>query len=221
MQGEAVPDQVSPEASVHLSEQAYRHILEAILSGRMPAGAPIQERRLAAEVGVSRSPMRDALGRLSGEGLLMRSSGGVLAVRAISLGDYLQSLDMRLLVEPSAAALAVRSIEAEELRRLDETLRAIESSEEVPPEARITFDDELHETIARRSGNGFMERTLREMRRYTTLYERQAGRAGGVQEDMAEHRAIADALGARDSEGAHRAMEAHLAGIRQRILRQF
>ncbi|MFD2238113.1 GntR family transcriptional regulator [Aureimonas populi] len=204
-----------------LADQAYRHILNAILSGRMPAGTPVQERRLASQLGVSRSPMRDALGRLAGEGLVVRGNTGALTVRAISLRDYLQSLDMRMLVEPSAAALCAESLDAGDLRRLAAALAAIEAAPDAAPEARLAFDDDLHETIARRCGNPFMERTLREMRRYTTIYERQAGRIGASQADAKEHGAILESLAERSSAGARRAMEQHLKAIRERVLQEF
>jgi len=55
-----------------LADAAYRTVLQKILTHELPGGSVIQERKLAEAMGVSRSPMRDALGRLEGEGLLVR-----------------------------------------------------------------------------------------------------------------------------------------------------
>lgn len=204
-----------------LSEQAYRHILAAILSARLAAGTPIQERRLAAEIGLSRSPLRDAIGRLAGEGMLVRSNTGALIIRAISLSDYLQSLDMRVLVEPSAAALAARSIPQTDLDRLGASLSRLEAEDDPSREALAAFDDDLHATVASRSGNAFMMRMLTEMRRYTTLYESQTGRRPLRNADGPEHRDILAALATGTATEAADAMRRHLEGIRQRILQQF
>ncbi|ALN75143.1 GntR family transcriptional regulator [Aureimonas sp. AU20] len=214
-------DHLQNEETGSLSEQAYRHILSGILSARLAAGTPIQERRLAAEIGLSRSPLRDALGRLAGEGLLVRGNTGALTIRAISLSDYLQSLDMRTLVEPSAAALAARAIGEDDLQRLDAGLSSLEAEADPSREALAAFDDDLHGTIASRSGNPFMERVLSEMRRYTTLYESQTGRRPLRNADGPEHRNLLTALTSRNSEDAAEAMRHHLEGIRRRILERF
>lgn len=213
--------QEQDEATTHLSERAYRHILSDILSARLPAGAPIQERRIAAEIGLSRSPLRDALGRLAGEGLLVRGNTGALKVRAISLQDYLQSLDMRALVEPSAAALAAGAIEAEDLERLKTAFEKLGRLENPERDELVAFDDDLHGTLAARSGNPFMQRVLTEMRRYTTIYERQAGRRPPSNFDRAEHQAILDGLLANAPARTGEAMRHHIAAIRQRVLEQF
>ncbi|MGO7199991.1 GntR family transcriptional regulator, partial [Rhizobium ruizarguesonis] len=72
-----------------LADETYRSLLADILSARLAGGSVVQQRRLATKHAVSRSPMRHALGRLEGEGLLVRNEKGVLSVRVISLKDYL------------------------------------------------------------------------------------------------------------------------------------
>ncbi|GJD49609.1 HTH-type transcriptional repressor RspR [Methylobacterium crusticola] len=208
----------APAAS--LSERAYRSVLADILAGRLAAGAIIQERRLAAGIGVSRSPLRDALGRLEGAGLLVRRPGGALTVRAVSLEEYLQSLDLRALVEPTAAALACRAIAPADLARLDRKLSRIEADDEPAPESVWDFDDDLHETVARASRNPFIAETLAEMHRYTVIYERQRG-SGRLKPGTRDHRDILAALAARDEDAAREATLRHLRRIRRRMLAQF
>src|SRR5580658_8695093 len=93
-----------------LAEAAYQTVLAKILAHELPGGSVIQERKLAEAMGISRTPMRDALGRLEGEGLLVRLTDRLLAVRVITLQDYLHSLDVRAMIEPQAAAHASRKI---------------------------------------------------------------------------------------------------------------
>lgn len=207
-------------ASVSLSERAYRSVLSDILAGRLSAGAVIQERRLAAEIGVSRSPLRDALGRLEGAGLLVRREAGALTVRTVSLQDYLHSLDLRALVEPTAAALACRTISADDVARLDAKLAAIEGEDEPPRASVWDFDNDLHETIARASRNPFIAATLSEMHRYTVIYERQKGSAP-VKPGTQDHRDILSALARRDEGAAREAALRHLHDIRKRALHPF
>ncbi|MBN7804457.1 GntR family transcriptional regulator [Agrobacterium rosae] len=200
-----------------LADETYRALLEEILSAQLAGGAVVQERRLAARLGVSRSPMRDALGRLEGQGLLVRNAKGVLTVRIVTLGDYLNSVAMRMLVEPSAAAQACRGIAVETVAELFAMLEVIEAEPDPDAEFVWKFDDVLHQGIADASGNPFMADTILQMRRYTTIFERQrklAQRKPG----LADHRGILRALMDRDADAARTAMTLHLDRVRQNVL---
>lgn len=205
----------------NLSEKAYRHILSEILDARLAAGTPIQERRIAEEIGVSRSPLRDALGRLAGEGLLVRGNTGILAVRALSLQDYLQTLEMRALVEPAAASLAATAVAAADIARLETEMARLETTDDLQETDLLRFDDDLHAVIASYCSNPFMMRYLQDMRRYTTLYERQTKWWATLHVDNGEHREILTALALRAPEQAADAMRRHLSGIRRRVLQRF
>jgi len=208
-------DDVVTEKS--LADETYDTLLEEILSAQLAGGTVVQERRLAERLGVSRSPMRDALGRLEGQGLLVRNAKGVLIVRVITLADYLNSIAVRLLLEPAGAALAAESIPPETIAHLVELLEAIDADPDPEPTVVWAFDDALHDGIATASGNPFMAATIRQMRRYTTIFERQrklAQRKPG----LSDHQAILEALGARNAEAARVAMAAHLDQVRKNVL---
>lgn len=200
-----------------LADETYCALLEDILSAQLAGGAVVQERRLAARLGVSRSPMRDALGRLEGQGLLVRNAKGVLTVRVITLADYLNSIAMRLLVEPSAAAQACASIATETVKELDRMLDEMAAQADPDPIFVWKFDDALHQGIAEASGNPFMAETILQMRRYTTIFERQrklAQRKPG----LVDHRGILRALLSRNADAARAAMTLHLERVRQNVL---
>ncbi|THV17410.1 GntR family transcriptional regulator [Rhizobium rhizophilum] len=200
-----------------LADETYRSLLEEILSAQLSGGAVIQERRLALRLGVSRSPMRDALGRLEGQGLLVRNAKGVLTVKVITLADYLNSIAVRLLIEPSAAAQACNAISTETLQTLRGMLEAIDADPDPAPAFIWEFDDALHNGIASASGNRFLADIIGQMRRYTTIFERQrklAQRKPG----LADHQAILTALNERDGEAARSAMTQHLEHIRRNVL---
>ncbi|ALA16867.1 MULTISPECIES: GntR family transcriptional regulator [unclassified Chelatococcus] len=200
-----------------LADNVYRAVLGDILSCRLPGGSVIQERKLAAALGVSRSPMRDALNRLEGEGMLVRLTERLLTVRVITLQDYLHSLDLRALVEPQAAALATPRITDEEIKRLDTLLTTLEDTQEPTAEQHWTFDDALHGTLAERSGNPFLARTIHEMRRYTKIFERQTVPMR-LSAGLVDHRKLVTALAARDADKVKAAMAEHIRKVRKRTL---
>jgi DNA-binding GntR family transcriptional regulator len=203
-----------------LADTAYRTVLGMILTHELPGGSVIQERKLAESMGISRTPMRDALGRLEGEGLLVRLTHRLLAVRVITLEDYLHSLDVRALIEPQAAALAVKALTADEIAALEAELTALEKTAQPPHDMHWGFDDRLHETIAERSGNPFLAKLIREMRRYTKIFERQTVPAR-YKPGVDDHRRILKALAAAKPEDARKAMAEHIRQVRKRILDAF
>ncbi|HEX8047693.1 GntR family transcriptional regulator [Rhizobium sp.] len=213
-------DRLNNEGEASLADETYRLLLADILSARLAGGSVVQQRRLASKHAVSRSPMRHALGRLEGEGLLVRNDKGVLCVRVITLKDYLDSLAMRMLLEPSAIALAAPHMAEEELTPLSVMLDAIEAEPDPDPELVWQFDDALHGSIAAASGNPFMAATIGEMRRYTTIFERQMA-VVRAKPGVTEHRAILGALLAHDSDASRQAMSRHLEAVRQGVLTNY
>lgn len=213
-------DDVHTVESGKLAEGAYRSVLNDIIRCALPGGTVIQERKLAQALGVSRSPMRDALNRLEGEGLLVRLTERLLTVRVITLEDYLHSLDVRALIEPQAAALATPRITDGELDRLDSMLQAIETAAEPTREQHWAFDELLHGTLADRSGNPFLAKTIREMRRYTEIFERQTVPAR-ISPGAGDHRALLVALRERRPDRVKSAMTAHIRNVRKRTLAGF
>ena len=200
-----------------LAETAYRIVLAKVLAHELAGGSVIQERKLADAMGISRTPMRDALGRLEGEGLLVRLTDRLLAVRVITLQDYLHTLDVRAMVEPQAAALAARHLRPDDATRLQTQLAALEASAEPADALHWAFDADLHETIAELSGNPFLAKTVREMRRYTTIFERQTVPPRS-KPGLADHQRIVDALASGKPERARDAMADHIRNVRKRTL---
>ena len=208
----------APGDQEKLADAAYRDLLAKILSHELPGGAVIQERKLAQAMGVSRTPMRDALARLEGLGLLVRLTDRLMAVRVITLQDYLHSLDVRAMLEPQAAAHAAKSVTSAEIaefhRELDALSRHVGDGVET---LHWRFDDLLHDTIAERSGNPILREVIGAMRRYTKIFELQTvplrGRPG-----LDDHRRLIDALATGRPEKARDAMAEHIRNVRKRAL---
>ena len=97
---------------------AYDDVLERIVSRELPCRTVIQERKLAESLGVSRIPMREAVGRLEGEGWRVRLTDRLLSVKVVTRDEYLQVLPVRRLLETRAVVLATPRIQKDELKRL-------------------------------------------------------------------------------------------------------
>jgi DNA-binding GntR family transcriptional regulator len=94
-----------------LTDRVYQILREHVCSGRLPSGQPLQEATLAAQLGVSRTPVRDALGRLASEGLL-DTQGRSLIVPSLSEADVNDIYELRLLLEPEALRQVALRVEA-------------------------------------------------------------------------------------------------------------
>ena len=204
--------------SERLADTAYRALLEKILGHEMPGGSVIQERKLAQSMEISRTPMREALGRLEAEGLLVRLTDRLMSVRVITLEDYLQSLDVRALIEPQAAFLAARNMTPEDVQRLRNELDVLAGHEDRGSDAlHWRFDDLLHDMIGQKSGNPFLAETITKMRRYTKIFERQTvppRHKPGIE----DHRRILDALAGQRPEKARDLMAEHIRNVRRGAL---
>jgi len=208
------------DSDASLSDEVYKAMLRDILATRLPGGHPVQQRRLAEHYQVSRSPMRHAISRLEGEGLLIRNGKAGLVVRIVTLKDYLDSLTMRELLEPQAASLAAVNGDNDALGALRSDFAALCEDAAPDPETVWAFDHALHGYIAARSGNPFMNSVIGEMRRYTTIFERQLP-VVRAKPGMQEHGEVLEALENRDADTARDAMNRHLRVVREGVMRNY
>ncbi len=204
--------------SPRLTEVAYRQLLEMILNGTLEAGAIVQERRLAKALSVSRTPLRDALFRLEGEGFLIRRGEGALQVKTVTLEDYSHALRVRITLEREAARLAAGNLPAARLAAIRARIDAILAAADAPDGPHPTradldeVDDMLHDAIASASGNPLLADLIRQVRLRSRLFglERRPTR---IQQIGAEHLALLDALASGDPAAAAQAMERHLGNV--------
>lgn len=208
----------STAGAPRLTEVAYRQLLDMILNGALEAGAIVQERRLAKALSVSRTPLRDALFRLEGEGFLIRRGEGALQVKTVTLEDYTHALRVRITLEREAARLAAGNLPTAHLLAIRGRIEAILAAAQAadgPQPTRADLDevdDMLHDAIAAASGNPLLADLIRSVRLRSRLFglERRPSR---IQQIGAEHLALLDALGAGDPVAAAQAMERHLGNV--------
>src|SRR5690554_5908523 len=112
-----------------LAEQAYHHIRGLLLDGFVEAGAVVGIDSIAVTLGVSQTPIREALARLEGDRLVVRlRNGRYAAAPAMSLGDYAHLYHTRLLLEPAAAALAAQNRSEQTIADLKQSIKRMNSA---------------------------------------------------------------------------------------------
>lgn len=198
------------------SNAAYDSILEAILSGGFPGGTALSERRLGEELGLSRTPVREALSRLEAEGFVLRR-GRASIVRTVSVQEFLEILHLRHLLEVEAVGLACGRLPAEELARLRGMMEQADDPAAIAPEEHRALDDEFHRGIARHSGSGLLADTIMQLRQRTRMFNLKRIPERFMPGRL-EHLVILDALEAGDAGAARQAMAMHLDNVKGAII---
>lgn len=213
-----MPAPGTPDAPASsLSEQAYARMREWILDRKISAGSPLLEGRIAVELGISRTPMREALGRLAGAGLLERRDARSYSVRSIGTKEYFDCMRTRELLECEAIALAIKRICDADLKCLAAEVEALKAGRH-DETTHWRFDDRFHLFIAKASGNTVLPRLIQQLRDDSRLF-RLHSPLHRQKENHHEHGEIIRALKKKDVEGARGAMRAHLRSLQNDVQR--
>ncbi|MBR0667572.1 GntR family transcriptional regulator [Roseomonas hellenica] len=198
---------------------AYDQLVEMLLSRRLEPDDVVQERRLAAELGVSRTPLREAMHRLEGEGILARRSDGALVVPRLDAEETLEVLSVRRLLEVEAAGAAAGKVPSAVIEALRRRVQALAATGDPASPERLLLDLDLHRAIGEACGNRCLARMIADMRRRTQLFatRRTPERLEPI---CAEHLKILRALEADDAEAARKAMAEHIDATRAGIMRR-
>lgn len=202
---------------LNVSLAAYAALRDRLLSGALPGGSVIQERRLAEELGFSRTPIREALQKLEGEGLLARQDR-FLRVVEITVSEVMEILAVRQTLESDAARAAAGRMSAALIQDIRERIESMADPGAVSDAAHWAVDDLLHLSIAKESGNGLLLRLISDLRQKTRLFglHRIPSRFGSGKD---EHLAILDAIEQADGALAAQRMTHHIGQAREGILR--
>lgn len=204
--------------TVSLAEQVFERLETDILSGKYVPGEVLTELKLVSDLGVSRTPIREALHRLEQEHIVEISPRGIL-VLGVSQKDLEDILEIRIRIEGLAAAMTAQRITDEELAELRETIELQEFYVPKHDADRINgMDSRFHLLIYRFSGSVPLYDTLMPLHKKVLKYRR-ASVENEVRSanSFLEHRAIFDAIAAHDAALAEERMRAHIANAKQYI----
>ncbi len=201
-----------------LGQSAYAQLRQMILGGALPAGTRLQEQNLAEQLGVSRTPVREAIGRLAAEGLVARPNGGAPVVHKISVGEIMEILHVRRLLECETARQAAQGqAPVEQFLGLRARIERFLQGDRPSPQAHLEVDERLHDLIAASSGSHLLRELVATMKVKTRMFDN-----GSIPERFEpgchEHIAIIDAILARDPVAAETRMRSHLNNARAAIL---
>ncbi len=197
--------------TISLADQVFERIENGILDEKYERGTILTENRLSEELGVSRTPVREALRRLEQEHLVEDSKKGSIVV-GITPEDAEYIFIIRKSVEGFAAAVCAKKITDEQLADLTETLDLQNYYlEKGNLEKQTFYDTEFHKKIYRYTGSAVIEDTLSLLHRKAWAFRRTSIiiRDRGLK-SVEEHRAILDAISAHDPKKARDAMSEHV-----------
>lgn len=194
----------------------------AIISGHLEPGAKLSEQGLAASLGVSRGPLREAIRRLEGRKLLERTPNIGVRVAQLSLKDLNEILQVREAMEGMACGLAATNMSDDEiavLRKLLDSHGKQKSVQEGKGYYQESEDFDFHFRIVTGSGNKRLAQMLTGDLYYLLRVYRykSSTKPGRALEALEEHQAIIAALERRDGPGAEQAMRTHLRNARRYV----
>lgn len=211
----------TPDAYLPLRDVVFRTIREAILTGKLKPGERLLEISLSEQLGVSRTPIREAIRQLELEGLVVmvpRRGAQVAHMTEKSMSDV---LEVRLALDELAVQLACERITDDEIENLRDACEKFEQAVDSADIRNITSADvEFHDIIFEASRNTrliqMVNNLAEQMYRYRFEYIKDDT---GWQSLITEHRMITDAIAMRDAELARRAIHVHIKNQENSILR--
>jgi DNA-binding GntR family transcriptional regulator len=210
-QAEARPGQAN-EAERPSALIVYDELRERILQGRFDPRVPISQVQLARELGVSRTPLREALRMLQAEGLILSEANRRVRTAQLSLADLEQVYSLRVVLESFGVHLSVPRLTDADIAELRDRLQSVEAAlKDGNLDAWEASHSEFHQLTRRYSGER-LEAIARALVDHSGRYRRfYLGDTGARAASVQEHRNILEACAARDAGNAAQLVAQHLA----------
>ena len=202
-----------------LSQQAYEQIKQKIVSLELPPGSVIDEAALREELGLGRTPIREALQRLSLEKLVEIVPRRGTFVSDLGIMDLQRLFELRIVLEAQAARLAAQRGRRKHWERMRKALYQLpDASESFDNEELIAIDKTCHEIMYEATDNEFLHDTLVTLYALSLrLWYFSLSQIGDMREAIVEHRQILDALEAGEGERAERLLVRHIKTFQEEI----
>jgi DNA-binding GntR family transcriptional regulator len=201
---------VGRHSGVPLGEAVFRSLCQAFRVGVYRPGDRLREEDVAQRLQVSRTPVREALGRLLAKGLVEPAGGRGLVVRSLGTAEVLELYAMREILEGAAARLAAQHASPPEINALHDLERAFEANA-ADPTAMARLNRVFHEAIFRAARNRYLDSALQELQDGIALLGTTTFSIGGRPSTAAaEHRSLIDAIAGRDPDRAEKLARAHI-----------
>ncbi len=206
-----------------LHQVAYERLKIALKQTEVHPGDLLSEGRISKALGISRTPVREAIRRLAQEGVLQVIPGRAIAVAAPSIQDVLDALHIRELLEPELTRLAAGSLPDEARKIMQETTQEMEKAAQAGDRLAWSKADTIwHETLSEYCPNRLLGKLVLEARnRVVGIVFQDYYNASYLVQGTQEHKDIVDAILANDMETAENLMQAHIQEARRNMFKQF
>ena len=206
-----------------LREETYQAIKRAILRGKVKPGKRLKEEQLAAEIGTSRTPVREAFHKLEQEELVTRLPRGGFVVREWSRSDVEEIFGIRSVLESYAAFLAMEKMDKVKLGMLEDKLR--ESEEYVKrgeTEKLIQLNTEFHDILYKSSNSPKLYHMINNLRDYFYRYRVAILGVNGIpQRSLRDHKEMLSAMKKKDSALVEKLVREHILRGKEIALKEF
>jgi DNA-binding GntR family transcriptional regulator len=197
-------------SNLSLGESVYRAILDAMRTRKLKPGDRLREEEVARSLGVSRTPVREALGRLQARGLVGASGGRGLVVRSLSAAEVVELYAMREIIEGAAARLAAQHASQPELDALADFIAGFEANLDAPDKL-AQINRQLHEAIHRGARNRYLDAASRELQDAISVLGITTFSVNGrPSQALTEHREMVEAIAARNADKAEQLARSHI-----------
>jgi len=203
-----MPEPKSQDASQ--GQDAYARLLEGIRAGNLRPGDRLTETDLATRLGISRTPVREAIRALEIDGLVIHTPRVGATIRALNSAEITELYEMRAVLEGTAARFAARAAYKSEVAELQDINQEMTAALGNPAELS-TLNARFHVVLLNAARNRFLVRSMQSIQKTllilgpSTLEETDRAEAA-----LREHQAIIDALVAHDEDAAEAAMRTHI-----------
>jgi DNA-binding GntR family transcriptional regulator len=203
-----------------LSQKVYRALKTEIIKGSLKPGTKLSEGKIAEQMGVSRTPVREALKELAAEGFVKMNPNQAVVVSNASVEDIQEVLQIRGVLEGLAARLATKTINEEEIKELEKYQKQMEYyTKKDDVLAFSEMDAEFHELILNICGNNKLIQIRKNISDQAHRYRiRSLSIPGRLKYSLKEHQEIVEALKRKDAEQADRLSQKHIENVLANIL---
>ncbi len=202
-----------------LGQEATLFLRKMLLDGQFTAGERLVEDRIAQELGISRTPLREALHRLAQEGILEKRAGGGYIVRSLQRVEIEDAITIRAMLESHAAQLAVERITKEQKKSLRKNLKNFRKAKEKNNlTSLVELNEEFHNILREGAHSPLLTQLLQELDCVVERMLRPVISTHEIQWSDDDHLRILECIESNDQTGASEAMRAHVLNAKESIL---
>ncbi|MHB1126042.1 MAG: GntR family transcriptional regulator [Bacillota bacterium] len=203
-----------------LREIVFETLREAIINGRLKPSERLMEVQVAEELGVSRTPVREAIRKLELEGFVVMIPRKGAYVAGISTKDYAEVFEIRAALESLAAGLAAERITEDELEELERLLvQLAECAENNDVTALIQVDTDFHDVLYKASRNERLVQIVSNLREQIQRFRSTSlAYPGRIRETLEEHKKLVEAISERNATLAQSLAQEHIENAEDSLL---